>query len=107
MVKTDNHLTIVICGKLVSAFLSDIFLALSYIELTDAPNIREVFIVEWSTKMYGDSVIVVQPAGESSAMVQSTPIMSPPASFPDQFAMTPSASLFSYSSAVIEDNFSF
>ena len=106
MVKADNRLTIAIRGKLASAFLSDIPLALSYIELADAPNIREAFIVEWSTKMYSDSVVVVQPAGELSATVQSTPTMSSPALFPDQFTMTSSASPFDrYPSSVIEDNF--
>jgi len=64
MVKTDNCLTITIHGKLVSAFLSNISLVLSYIELADAPDIQEAFIVEWSTKMYGDLVVVVQPADE-------------------------------------------
>ncbi|KAI9573724.1 hypothetical protein HD554DRAFT_2167284 [Boletus coccyginus] len=39
MVKTDNCLTVAIRGKLVSAFLSDIPLALSYIKLADASDI--------------------------------------------------------------------
>ena len=107
MVKADDRLTITIRGKLTSTFLSDTSLALSYIQLADTPNIREEFIADWSRRMYGDLLVIAQPAGKSSATEQSVPIPST-SSFPNQFAMTSTIPFDGFdSAALIEDNFTF
>ena len=76
------------------AFLSDTSLALSYIELADTPDILEEFIVEWSRRMYGDLLVVVQPATTDPA---------------DQFGPTSSTASFDGfdSAALVRGNFTF
>ena len=107
MVKADDHLTITIWGKLAFAFLSDTSLTLSYIELADTLNIQEEFVADWSRRMYGDSLVIAQPAGKSSTTEQSVPIPST-SSFPNQFAMTSTIPFDRFdSAALIEDNFMF
>ena len=107
MVKADDRLTIAIHGKLTSTFLSNMSLALSYIELADTPDIQEEFIADWSRRMYGDLLVIAQPAGKSSAMEQSVPIPST-SSFPNQFAMTSTIPFDGFdSAALVEDNLRF